>query len=43
MSPRWSRTPSPAVEVERGEKVLASATGAAGTVVAGTRDAFYVV
>ncbi|HSU02359.1 MAG TPA: hypothetical protein VLK03_07410 [Nocardioides sp.] len=43
MSPRWSRTPSPAVEVARGEKVLASATGADGTVVAGTRDAFYVV
>ena len=39
----WSRTPSPSVAVGPGEKVLASATGADGTVLAGTRDAFYVV
>ena len=42
-TPRWGRTPSPSVDVARGEKVLASATAADGTVVAGTRDAFYVV
>ena len=39
----WSRTPSPSVAVGPGEKVLASATSADGTVLAGTRDAFYVV
>jgi hypothetical protein len=39
----WGRTSSPAVEVARGEKVLASAEAADGTVFAGTRDAFYVV
>ena len=46
MSPRmgWSRSSSsPSVEVERGEKVLALAEAADGTVFAGTRDAFYVV
>lgn len=43
MSPRWGRTSSPSVEVARGEKVLASAAATDGTVVAGTRDAFYVV
>ena len=43
MSPRWGRTSSPDVAVPRGEKVLASATTADGTVLAGTRDAFYVV
>jgi hypothetical protein len=37
------RTPAPAVAVGPGEKVLASATAADGTVLAGTRDAFYVV
>ena len=42
MSPRWGRTSSPAVAVPRGEKVLASATTTDGTVLAGTRDAFYV-
>jgi len=31
------------VSVPRGEKVLAAATAAEGTVLAGTRDAFYVV
>jgi hypothetical protein len=41
--PRWSRTPPPAVDVAPGEKVLASATAANGTVLAGTRDAFYAV
>ena len=43
MSRRWGRTSSPSVAVERGERVLASATTAEGTVLAGTRDAFYVV
>jgi hypothetical protein len=44
MSPRpWSRTPSPKVDVGPGEKVLATATATNGTVLAGTRDAFYVV
>ena len=43
MSRRWGRTSSPSVAVERGERVLASATTAEGTVPAGTRDAFYVV
>ena len=40
---RWGRTPAPAVAVGPGERVLASATAADGTVLAGTRDAFYVV
>lgn len=40
---RWRRATSPSVEVARGEKVLASAAAADGTVLAGTRDAFYVV
>jgi hypothetical protein len=35
--------PTPSVDVAPGEKVLASATAADGTVLAGTRDAFYVV
>ena len=39
----WSRTPTPSVAVGPGEKVLASATADDGTVLAGTRDAFYVV
>jgi hypothetical protein len=44
MSPRpWSRTPSPKVDVGPGEKVLATATATNGTVLAGTRDAFYAV
>ena len=43
MSPRWGRTSSPSVAVARGEKVLASAAAADGTLFAGTRDAFYVV
>ena len=42
MSPFWSRTAAPSVSVAPGEKVLASATSADGTVLAGTRDAFYV-
>ncbi|PKH42848.1 hypothetical protein SAMN05192575_10324 [Nocardioides alpinus] len=46
MSPSWGRsrgrTSSPALPVARGEKVLASAEAADGTVFAGTRDAFYV-
>ncbi|WP_210504229.1 hypothetical protein [Nocardioides xinjiangensis] len=37
------RTPSPSVDVGPGERVLAAATTADGTVLAGTRDAFYVV
>ena len=40
---RWGRVPTPRVEVAPGEKVLAAATAADGTVMAGTRDAFYVV
>ncbi|WP_374455924.1 hypothetical protein [Nocardioides sp.] len=43
MSPRFGRTSSPDVAVAAGEKVLASTTAADGTVLAGTRDAFYVV
>ncbi|GAA5118286.1 hypothetical protein GCM10023339_30630 [Alloalcanivorax gelatiniphagus] len=43
MSPRWGRTSSPSVAVGAGEKVLAFATTVEGTVLAGTRDAFYVV
>ena len=41
-TPRWGRTPTPSVAVGPGEKVLASATATDGTVLAGTRDAFYV-
>ena len=37
------RGSTPPVAVAPGEKVLASATAADGTVLAGTRDAFYVV
>jgi hypothetical protein len=40
-SKRWGRTPS--VAVAPGERVLAAATAADGTELAGTRDAFYVV
>ncbi|GAB3030109.1 hypothetical protein GCM10011376_39690 [Nocardioides flavus (ex Wang et al. 2016)] len=43
MSPLWRRTPTPAVDVGAGERVLASATATDGTVLAGTRDAFYLV
>ena len=44
MSPRsWGRTPTPKVDVGAGEKVLAAATAIDGTVLAGTRDAFYSV
>ena len=39
---RLGRTPSPRVAVGPGERVLASSIAADGTVVAGTRDAFYV-
>lgn len=41
MSPFGRRTPS--VQVARGERVLAAATADDGAVLAGTRDAFYVV
>ncbi|QBX56639.1 hypothetical protein EXE58_14980 [Nocardioides seonyuensis] len=37
------RGSSPGVEVPKGEKVLASTTAADGAVLAGTRDAFYLV
>jgi hypothetical protein len=43
MSPRWGRTPTPSVDVSSGERVLAFATATDGGVLAGTRDAFYVV
>ena len=43
MSPRFGRTPSPDVAVAPGERVLAATTATDGTVLAGTRDAFYVV
>lgn len=43
MSRFWGRTPTPPVTVGPGEKVLAWARAADGTVLAGTRDAFYVV
>jgi hypothetical protein len=39
----WARTSSPTVAVAAGERVLAAATASDGTVLAGTRDAFYVV
>ena len=39
----WGRTSPPAVEVAAGERVLAATTASDGTVLAGTRDAFYVV
>jgi hypothetical protein len=42
VSPFWSRATVPSVAVEPSEKVLASAAAADGTVLAGTRDAFYV-
>ena len=41
--PGRRRPPLPAVEVEQGERVLAGTTTADGTVLAGTRDAFYLV
>jgi hypothetical protein len=40
---RFRRTPLHEVPVGPGERVLASAAAADGTVVAGTRDAFYAV
>lgn len=43
MSRLFGRATAPQVDVRRGERVLASATAADGTVLAGTRDAFYVV
>jgi len=39
---RFGRAATPRIEVAAGEKVLAAATAADGTVLAGTRDAFYV-
>ena len=42
MTPFWSRTSPPSVTVAPGERVLASATAEDGSVLAGTRDAFYV-
>ena len=39
----WGRTSPPTVEVAAGERVLAATTASDGTVLAGTRDAFYVV
>jgi hypothetical protein len=39
----WGRSQAPSVPVGPGEKVLAAATATDGTVLAGTRDAFYVV
>ncbi|RYB89972.1 hypothetical protein EUA93_21185 [Nocardioides oleivorans] len=42
MSPRFGRTSSPSVAVAAGERVLAATTASDGTVLAGTRDAFYV-
>ena len=39
----WGRAAAPSVPVGPGEKVLASSTATDGTVLAGTRDAFYVV
>ncbi|NYE37861.1 hypothetical protein F4692_002994 [Nocardioides cavernae] len=43
MSRFWSRTTHPRIAVGRGERVLASATAGDGAVLAGTRDAFYLV
>ena len=43
MSRLFGRATAPQADVRRGERVLASATAADGTVLAGTRDAFYVV
>ncbi len=43
MNRRFGRTTPPRVDTPRGERVLASATASDGTVLAGTRDAFYVV
>ena len=42
MTPIWSRTTSSSVPVAPGERVLASAAADDGSVLAGTRDAFYV-
>jgi len=43
MSRFFGRTPPPQLDLPRGERVLASATAVDGTMLAGTRDAFYVV
>ena len=43
MSPLFGRATSPSVAVAPGERVLAATTATDGTVLAGTRDAFYVV
>jgi hypothetical protein len=43
VSPLFGRTTTPSVAVAPGERVLAVATAGDGTVLAGTRDAFYVV
>ncbi len=40
---RFTNAPSPKVPVAAGEKVLAATTTAEGIVMAGTRDAFYLV
>ena len=42
MSPIWPRSSIPAIAVGPREKVLASAAAGDGSVLAGTRDAFYV-
>ena len=42
MSPLFGRATSPSVAVAPGERVLAATTATDGTVLAGTRDAFYV-
>ena len=42
MSPLWSRASAPSIDVGPREKVLAATEAADGTVLAGTRDAFYV-
>ncbi|MBS2938606.1 hypothetical protein KDN32_12755 [Nocardioides sp. J2M5] len=43
MSPLFRRAAAPEVAVAPGERVLAAATSDEGVVLAGTRDAFYVV
>ncbi|MGN0064336.1 MAG: hypothetical protein ACI379_08830 [Nocardioides sp.] len=40
---RTTRTPKPSVDLPRGEKLLAWATGEDGTVLAGSQDALYVL
>lgn len=42
MSPLWSRTSAPSVAVAAGERILASAVATDRSVLAGTRDAFYI-